>query len=42
MNKSLEIIAKYELEKYLKVLLEKNEGNCNPYHNFHLNHHYRY
>lgn len=35
MDKTLEIIGKYQLEYYLKVLLTENKGNTNPYHNFH-------
>ena len=30
----LEIIKKYELEYYLKVLITENSGNNNYYHNF--------
>lgn len=34
MNKFLYLIKKYNLEDYLKIILTKNTGNTNPYHNF--------
>lgn len=34
MNTTLQIIKKYQLEKYFKILITENNGNNNPYHNF--------
>ena len=34
MEEFLRIIKEYNLEKYLKILLEDNSGNNNQYHNF--------
>lgn len=34
MNSTLQIIKKYKLEDYFKILITENKGNNNPYHNF--------